>query len=127
MIDYLNLIPQWSENIQQEKENYRNLENLVKLKGVTVILHNATWCPDCKRESVSLLAFLEANKELDIKLELISYEDRELYKANKRDGKLGIECLPTIIFSRLSNEIFRIEELASPNFKSLLTKMLKDS
>lgn len=128
MINYSKLIPQWCEQIQKAASKYYNLDDIIKLKDIKITLHNATWCPDCQRESIEVLAFLEANKNLNIEFELISYEDKENYKDSKTKGILPIKCLPTIIFTNAknANEILKIEEQAIPNFKSLLIKLLED-
>ncbi|MBB6523872.1 thioredoxin family protein [Pseudoteredinibacter isoporae] len=95
---------------QVEISNYRSQLNGLDLdlSDVHISLHNASWCPDCVRETSELLAIKQALKEKAPHITLISYEDKEHYMNNK--SSLEVNCVPTIIASRDGQEYARIEE-----------------
>ncbi|MGB1237636.1 MAG: TlpA family protein disulfide reductase [Pseudomonadales bacterium] len=80
------------------------------LSALHVQLHNATWCPDCERESTVLLALSQGAAKGFGVLELNSYEDKAAYQSAKADGRLSVDCLPTLIVKREGKEVLRIEE-----------------
>ncbi len=97
-----------------EDKNYQSL---------TVAIHNASWCPDCEREVSQLLAVdAQAAKGFG-ELVLHSYEDIESYKAGKKAGSLSITCLPTIIFYRDEQELFRVEEDSAGQLVAMLAQV----
>lgn len=80
------------------------------LQGLSAVIHNATWCPDCEREVSQLLAIDKQAKSGFEKIDLHSYEDKAAYREGKQASSLPISCLPTIIFYRDNQEVYRIEE-----------------
>lgn len=109
MMNILKLIPAWGELIQNRSPSVFEGE-LSKLDGLQITIHNATWCPDCQRETIDLLAFLLRNKIQGLQISVISYEDKQDYKNKKINNELTIRCLPTIIFLKNNIEVHRINE-----------------
>ncbi len=118
----LKLVPLWQNIIDSKVALYSDIAN--DLSNIRVTVHNASWCPDCEREVTDLLALAAALKEQAPAIQIISYEDKARYKAQKAQGQLAIKCLPTIIFNDSHKEIGRIEEQAVTSFKTDLLAML---
>jgi thiol-disulfide isomerase/thioredoxin len=98
----------WAKPISEAKSRL-SISNQ-NLQGLSVDIHNATWCPDCEREVSLLLAINENAQPAFDTLSLHSYEDINVYKEGKVKGTLEISCLPTLIFYRKGEEVLRIEE-----------------
>lgn len=98
----------WESHISEAKSDL-STNNLGYL-GLSVDIHNATWCPDCEREVSLLLALDESAQPGFDAVNLHSYEDINVYKDGKAKGALEISCLPTLIFYRKGEEVLRIEE-----------------
>lgn len=101
----------WAAPITDAAELLTQQDN--DLSKLSVVIHNASWCPDCERE-VSLLLALDAQASHGFaNVTLHSYEDKEEYKQKKLAGELAITCLPTLIFYSQDQEVMRIEEDSS--------------
>ena len=98
----------WASEIDAAKSKLTG--TVIDLSELSVVVHNASWCPDCEREVSYLIAL---NKQASSGLEDItvhSYEDKAAYQQGKLSGELQIRCLPTLIFYRQGKEVLRIEE-----------------
>lgn len=111
----------WEENISVAKSSHSNAKN--DFQGISVSVHNATWCPDCVREVSELLALDEQANTGFEEIILHSYEDSEQYKIAKANGELSISCLPTLIFQRGEEEVLRIEEDSNGQLANLLANI----
>ena len=101
--------PEWRELVQQKRDYFLKSGLSISVKDLSIEVHNATWCPDCVREVTELMALITLCQN-PITLKVISYEDREAYKDAKENGRLPIDCLPTIIFKKSDKEICRVKE-----------------
>lgn len=122
VLDIYSYAPEWRSLVDSKKQNYTDIRD--DYSNFRIVVHNATWCPDCVRETTELLAFVEVLGAKAPSLEIIPYEDINDYKEKKLSGVLEITCLPTIIFSNNDGELGRIEEKSDPDFKSLALKAL---
>ena len=111
----------WASSITQQSNNLPKLD----LTSLELVIHTASWCPDCIREVSELLALDKASSHGFKSLTLHSYEDKENYMAKKSSGELGISCLPTIIINDKQGEVAVIKEDSrggiAPVIKSLLS------
>ena len=98
----------WSSSIKEATDKISQQKN--DLGKLSVVIHNASWCPDCEREVSLLLALDHQASASFAKVTLHSYEDKEQYKQRKLAGELAISCLPTLIFYKQDKEVMRIEE-----------------
>jgi len=89
----------------------------------SVVIHNASWCPDCEREVSLLLAIDEQASVPFENVTLYSYEDKEDYQQKKLAGELAVSCLPTLVFYRQDEEVLRIEEDSAGQLVELLSKL----
>lgn len=96
----------WKDEIANHLIKLQDVQ--LDLSDVSIELHNASWCPDCVRESSELLAIKQALKDKAPQIALVNYEDKEHYMANK--AELEVNCVPTIIASLNGQEYARIEE-----------------
>lgn len=116
------LAPHWRELVESKISSFSDYDK--DLGDYSVELHNATWCPDCERESSSLLAFVEALGEKAPKLIIFGYEDVEHYKKLKASNQLSISCLPTIIFKDENMKtVLTIHEKAESSFGEVIRKI----
>lgn len=99
----------WAPAIEQLKSTAASTR-ADNYSGHNVVIHNASWCPDCEREVVELLALNELAGSGFDQITLHSYEDKAQYQARKQSGKLTVNCLPTIIIYRDETEVIKIEE-----------------
>jgi len=115
--------PHWKDVVNRKLKGIENSNQ--DLSEIKVIMHNASWCPDCEREVTELLALCESLKNKSPKLELISYEDKEEYKKKKSQGKLSITALPT--FEIIKNDILigKIIEKSNGGFLNHLQTILE--
>jgi thiol-disulfide isomerase/thioredoxin len=119
MKEIYEVAPHWRQITESKTAQYKSFSK--DLSNLSIIIHNASWCPDCEREVTDLLAFLSTQKNKPHKVEIHNYEDKELYKKMKSEKNLSISCLPTIIFNdKNSNSIATIEEQAIPNFTEFI-------
>ncbi|OUR94229.1 hypothetical protein A9Q84_18170 [Halobacteriovorax marinus] len=126
MKEETNLFELWESKILSKMNLFSDFQGDYSEFHIT--LHNATWCPDCERESTDLLAMIKVLDKSSPKLEIIHYEDRAEYKDKKDRGQLSIHCLPTIIFhDKLQREIGRIEEQSIPSFHTVAHSLLVSS
>jgi len=98
----------WSSSIEQATNKISQQQ--CDLGKLSVVIHNASWCPDCEREVSLLLALNQQASRSFAEVTLYSYEDKEQYKQKKLAGELAITCLPTLIFYQQDKEVMRIEE-----------------
>ncbi len=110
----------WSASIEAAQIGL-SVEDQV-YRDIGVVVHNASWCPDCEREVSYLLAVDAQAQEGFGDIALHSYEDKESYRLGKQSGTLPINCLPTIIFSLGDKEFYRIEEDSAGELMSILKK-----
>ncbi|GAA6154206.1 TlpA family protein disulfide reductase [Pseudoteredinibacter isoporae] len=96
----------WKPEIDQHLSKIQNMKQ--DFSDVEIIIHNASWCPDCVRETSELLAIKQSLQDKAPQITLISYEDKDYYMSNK--AELDINCVPTIIAKRNGQEYARIEE-----------------
>lgn len=101
--------PKWRELVTKKKQEFLDKNTNLKLETISIDIHNATWCPDCERETVELIALLEINSTT-VEINIYSYEDLQSYKDKKKEGSLPVKCLPTFIIKSHNKEIARIEE-----------------
>lgn len=113
--------PKWREFVIKRKQELLDRGVELSLGPISLDIYNATWCPDCERETVELLALLLLNST-PIDINIHSYEDIESYKEKKKEGSLPVKCLPTFIFKSNNKEISRIEE----NSNNKLLEILKN-
>jgi len=126
MTNEVNLNELWNTIIEQKANHYKDCKE--DLSEINVVLHNATWCPDCVREATDLLAMIKVMGKRAPKLTVISYEDKSDYKEKKSLNLLPIKCLPTIVISTKGEvEIGRIEEEARPTFKESFFNVISKS
>jgi len=98
----------WAKPIKDATETISHL--IGDLGELSVVVHNATWCPDCEREVSQLIALDEQASRRFENITLYSYEDKADYQQKKLAGELAITCLPTLIFYKQGEEVMRIEE-----------------
>ncbi len=111
----------WASLIDDASHNIATDVN--DFKALKVVIHNATWCPDCEREVSELLALdAQAIQGFD-NITLYSYEDKADYKQRKAAAELPISCLPTLIFYRADQEVLCIKEDSAGQLSSLLQQL----
>ena len=121
-MELFQIAPHWQNLVEDKSKNYSDIQG--DFSSFSIIVHNATWCPDCERETVELLALCRALGEKAPSLEIVHYEDIEEYKKAKAQKTLPISCLPTIIFLKDENELGKIEEESDPNFRELALRFM---
>lgn len=114
--------PKWRELVNAKKVELLNQKISLDLNIDSIDIYNASWCPDCERETVELMALLLLNSS-PVKISIHSYEDLETYKENKKEGVLPIKCLPTFIFSTNDKEVVRIEENSNGQLLQILRNL----
>lgn len=111
----------WASSITQQSNELPSLD----LTSLELVIHTASWCPDCVREVSELLALDKAASHGFKNVTLHSYEDKEDYMAKKSGAELGIDCLPTIMINDEQGEVALIKEDSrggiTPIIKSLLS------
>jgi len=116
------IAPDWVSLVESKVEKFLDLKD--DYSDIEILVHNATWCPDCVRETTDLLAMQRALGKNSPSVSIIHYEDFKEYKLQKGLGTLEISCLPTIIFKKKGVELGRIEEKSIPDFRSLALKFM---
>lgn len=111
----------WAQPISNAKQQIP--ANHSDYHEYTVLIHTASWCPDCEREVSQLLALDEQASHGFEKISLHSYEDKESYQRLKGEGGLDISCLPTLIFCHRGEEVLRIEEDSAGQLAARLQQM----
>ena len=111
----------WSSSIKDAKDKISLQKS--DLGKLSVVIHNASWCPDCEREVSQLLALDELASHSFANVTLYSYEDKEEYKQKKLAGELDVTCLPTLIFYVQNKEVMRIEEDSAGQLVETLLKL----
>ncbi len=114
--------PKWRELVDIRTKELQDKDTKLSLDSISIDIHNATWCPDCERETVELMALLSINST-PVEINIYSYEDLQDYKEKKKNGALPIKCLPTFIFKRDSKELTRIEEDSSNKLLDILKNL----
>lgn len=102
----------WAPAIEQLKSANPAMQT-GDYSGLSAVVHNASWCPDCEREVVQLLVINELADSGFDQIILHSYEDKAQYQASKQRGELTVSCLPTILIYRGEAEVMKVEEDSS--------------
>ena len=119
IVDVYKIVPNWKSLVKSQLSMFNNYPK--DLSEFSVELHNATWCPDCERESSALFAMVESLGGKAPKLKIIGYENIQEYKQLKTSKKLEISCLPTIIFKNSNQEaVLSINEKSNPSFREVI-------
>ena len=111
--------PKWRELVTKKKQEYLDKNANLQLQTISIDIHNATWCLDCERETVELIALIELNSTT-VEINIYSYEDLQSYKDKKKEGSLPVKSLPTFIMKSHNKEIARIEEDSNNKLLELL-------
>ncbi len=114
--------PKWRELVANRRNELEAKEVELSLESISIDIHNASWCPDCERETVELMALLEINSK-KVEINIYSYEDIQSYKAKKAEGSLPVKCLPTFIFKRDGEELARVEESSGGELQEILNSL----
>ncbi len=122
--------PPFSEWFDRGYASYMPEDSLVQLlrhqsfDDVTVTVVLGTWCPDSRREVPRFFRVADAVGIPDDQIRVI-YVDRKKEAPGMDLASLGIERVPTFIFTRQGREIGRIVEVPRGSFEEELMEIFR--
>lgn len=91
--------------------------------GVEVLIFNATWCPDCRREVPRFFKVLDQAGLSALPVTLIGL-DRTLRDAEGLAAQWGVKAVPTFVFLRGGSELGRIVERPASTLEGDIARIL---
>lgn len=91
--------------------------------GVEVLVFNATWCPDCRREVPRFFKVLDQAGLSALPVTLLGL-DRTLRDAEGLAAQWGVKAVPTFLFLRAGHELGRIVEQPASTLEGDIARIL---
>jgi len=111
----------WAEAYQADPAALATIR--VHSADVEVLIFNATWCPDCRREVPRFFKALDQAGLSALPLTLLGL-DRTLRDAEGLAAQWGIKAVPTFIFLRDGAELGRIVERPTSTLEGDIARIL---